>query len=96
MAKPIVRVSLTKLPSQNPLAMRLKAAAKPKAVVKPIPKPNPATKTMATAAESAAIGRANRSQAMEAREMRTMGAGRKAPQVISTTVRERTTPMKKK
>jgi hypothetical protein len=34
---------------------------------------------------------------MEAREGRMMGSGkRKAPQVISTTVRERTTPPKKK
>jgi hypothetical protein len=93
MGKPIVRVSLTKLPSQNPLAMRLKAAATPK----PKPKPTAKAPLKATAAEEAAIDRGNRSQAMEAKENRLLGAGkRKAPQVISTTVRERTTPMKKK
>lgn len=93
MAKPIVRVSLARLPSQNKAAARLKAAATPK----PAPKAKPAAKLKATAAEAAAIARGNRAQAMEAKENRLMGAGkRKAPQVISTTVRERATPMKKK
>jgi hypothetical protein len=91
MAKPIVRVSFAKLPSQNPLAMKLKAAATPK------PKPKPAAKAplKATAAEAAAIGRANRSQAMEAREMQGMKR-RPAPQIIRTMVNERTTPTKKR
>jgi hypothetical protein len=48
----------------------------------------------ATSAAEAAIDRANRAQAMEAKEARMMR--KKAPQVISTTVRERTTPPKKK
>ena len=93
MGKPVTRVSLTSLPSQNPLAMKLKAAATPK------PKPKPAAKgpLKATAAEAAVIARANRSQALEDKENRLMRVGtRKAPQVISTTVRERTTPPKKK
>jgi hypothetical protein len=95
MAKPFMRVRLDKpkLPSQNKAAMRLKAAAKPK----PMPKPKPAAKLKATAAEEAAVARGNRSQALEDKENRLMGAGkRKAPQIISTTVRERATPTKKK
>jgi hypothetical protein len=46
-------------------------------------KPKPAAKMKATAAEAAAIDRANRAQAREA-------------SFIRTTVRERTTPPKKK
>jgi hypothetical protein len=83
MAKPFMRVRLDKpmLPSQNKAAMRLKAAATPKPAAKPTPKP--AAKLKATAAEAAAIDRANRAQAREA-------------SFIRTTVRERTTPPKKK
>ena len=93
MAKPFMRVSLAQLPSQNKAAARLKAAAKPK----PMPKPKPAAKLKATPAEEAAIARGNRAQALDAQEAAKMRAGtRKAPQTISTTVRERTTPMKKK
>ena len=93
MAKPFMRVSLAQLPSQNKAAARLKAAAKPK----PMPKAKPAAKLKATPAEEAAIARGNRAQALDAQEAAKMRAGtRKAPQVISTTVRERTTPMKKK
>ena len=92
MAKPIVRVSLARLPSQNKAAARLKAAATPK----PAPKAKPAAKLKATPAEEAAIDRGNRAQAMEAKENRLMGAGKRKPSVIRTTVRERTTPMKKK
>jgi len=61
----------------------------PKGAVKPAPKPMPLVKSRAkpplkaTAAEAAAIDRGNRAQAREA-------------QVIRTTVRERTTPPKKK
>lgn len=68
-----------KLPSQNALAMRLKAAAKPR----PMPKAKPAGPLKATAAEAAAIDRANRAQAREA-------------QFIRTTVRERPSPTRKK
>ena len=92
MAKPIVRVSLARLPSRNKAAARLKAAATPK----PAPKAKPAAKLKATPAEEAAIDRGNRAQAMEAKENRLMGAGKRKPSVIRTTVRERTTPMKKK
>jgi hypothetical protein len=99
-----------KLPSQNALAMRLKAAAKPR----PMPKAKP------KAADMSAIDRANRSQAMEAREARAMGVGGRSSaklkatpaeaaaidranraqareaQVIRTTVRERPSPTRKK
>jgi hypothetical protein len=75
----------------------------PKGAAKPAPKPMPLVKPRAkpplkaTAAEAAVIDRANRSQALEDKENRLMRVGtRKAPQVISTTVRERTTPPKKK
>jgi len=95
MAKPIVRVSLTKLPSQNPLAMRLKAAATPKPKPKPMPKPAAKAPLKATAAEAAAIGRGNRAQAREAAEMQGMKR-RPAPQIIRTMVNERTTPTKKR
>lgn len=60
-----------------------KAATRLKAAATPKPMPKPAAKLKATPAEAAAIDRANRAQAREA-------------QVISTTVRERTTPQKKK
>lgn len=87
MAKPFFRVRLDKP----------KPAAKAMPKAKPMPKPKPAAKLKATPAEEAAITRGNRSQAMEAKENRMMGAGkRKAPQTISITVRERTTPMRKK
>jgi hypothetical protein len=61
----------------------------PKGAAKPAPKPMPLVKPRAkpplkaTAAEAAAIDRGNRAQAREA-------------QIIRTTVRERTTPPKKK
>jgi len=53
------------------------------ATPKPMPKPAAKAKLKATAAEAAAIDRGNRAQAREA-------------QIIRTTVRERTTPPKKK
>jgi hypothetical protein len=63
----------------------------------PLVKPRAKPPLKATAAEAAVIDRANRSQALEDKENRMMRVGtRKAPQVISTTVRERTTPPKKK
>lgn len=81
MAKPFLRVRLDK----------------PKPAAKAMPKPKPAAKLKATPAAETAIARGNRSQAMEAKENRMMNVGkRKAPQTISITVRERTTPMKKK
>lgn len=60
-------------------------ATRLKAAVKPrpMPKAKPVRPLKATPAEAAAIDRANRAQAREA-------------QFIRTTVRERTTPMKKK
>jgi hypothetical protein len=108
MAKPFMRVRLDKpmLPSQNKAAMRLKAAATPKpvaakAAAAAVDRANRAQamearearamgvggkgagRLKATAAEAAAIDRANRAQAREA-------------SFIRTTVRERTTPPKKK
>jgi hypothetical protein len=87
MAKPFMRVRLdkpkSKLPSQNAAAMSMKAAAKPKPMPKPMPKPAAKAPLKATSAEAAAIDRGNRAQAREA-------------QIIRTTVRERTTPAKKR
>jgi hypothetical protein len=81
MAKPFLRVRLDKPMAAKPAPQSPKGAAKP--APKPMPLVKPAAKLKATAAEAAAIDRANRAQAREA-------------QIIRTTVRERTTPPKKK
>jgi len=83
MAKPFMRVRLDK--SKPKLPSQNAAAMSMKAAAKPKPMPKPAAKAplKATSAEAAAIDRGNRAQAREA-------------QIIRTTVRERTTPMKKK
>jgi hypothetical protein len=81
------------------MTVRFDKPAGAKSAPKSAPKPMPLVKPRAKAptAAEAAIDRANRAQAMEAKENRLMRAGtKKAPQVISTTVRERTTPPKKK
>ena len=118
MAKPFLRVRLDKPMAAKPAPKSPKIA--PKGAAKPAPKPMPLVKPAAKAAASA-IDRANRAQAMEAREARMMGVGAKSPaakmkataaeaaaidranraqareaQIIRTTVRERTTPPKKK
>jgi hypothetical protein len=83
MAKPFMRVRLDKPKAKLP--SQNAAAMSMKAAAKPKPMPKPAAKAplKATSAEAAAIDRGNRAQAREA-------------QIIRTTVRERTTPMKKK
>jgi hypothetical protein len=85
----------TKMPKPAPQKAVLRRA--PLKPVKPVKAPLTRPPLKATAAEAAVIDRANRSQALEDKENRMMRVGtRKAPQVISTTVRERTTPPKKK
>ena len=83
MAKPFMRVRLDKPKSKLP--SQNAAAVSMKAAAKPKPMPKPAAKAplKATSAEAAAIDRGNRAQAREA-------------QIIRTTVRERTTPAKKR
>jgi hypothetical protein len=88
----------TKMPKPAPQkAVLRRAPLKPVKPVMPVKAPLTRPPLKATAAEAAVIDRANRSQALEDKENRLMRVGtRKAPQVISTTVRERTTPPKKK
>jgi hypothetical protein len=76
---------MTKFPMRIKLGKPMAAKPAPKPTPKPMPKPTPkpAPKLKATAAEAAAIDRGNRAQAREA-------------QFVRTTVRERTTPPKKK
>jgi hypothetical protein len=83
MAKPFLRVRLDKPMAAKPAPKTPKIA--PKGAAKPAPKPMPLVKPgkNSNAAASAVIDRANRAQAREA-------------QIIRTTVRERTTPPKKK
>jgi hypothetical protein len=83
MAKPFTRVRLDK--PKPKLPSQNAAAMSIKAAAKPKPMPKPAAKAplKATSAEAAAIDRGNRAQAREA-------------QIIRTTVRERTTPAKKR
>jgi len=93
MGKPFLTVRFDKTPKTPP-----KGAAKPAPKPMPLVKPSktaPAKPPLkATAAEAAAIDRGNRAQARDAAAMR--ASAKKAPQVISTTVRERTTPAKKR
>jgi hypothetical protein len=79
--------------ARYPVTVNIKKTPLPSAA-KPMPKVKPVAPTMSKAATQATLGRAERIQREEAGESMLMK--RKAPQVIRTTVNERTTPAKKK
>jgi hypothetical protein len=82
--------------AKYPIRIKLKP---PAAAAKPAPKAPKATKPTPSYKEptQADLDRHSRMQALEQRDAEIMMRQRKSsPQVISTTVRERTTPQKKK